>query len=74
MAYRYYESINQEIVSTSDANTISRNTIPKIDFVGDLDNAVLDNVNVVYCVEKKTLFVRLAPGTGFEFWETYGGD
>ena len=48
MAYRYYESINQEIVSTSDANTISRNTIPKIDFVGDLDNAVLDNVNVVY--------------------------
>jgi|DEB0MinimDraft_6_1074348.scaffolds.fasta_scaffold40860_1 hypothetical protein len=72
MAYRYYESVNQEALTTTNANILSNNMIPVIDFPADLENPIFDDVNVVYCTDVKTLFVRLEPGTGTMHWNQYG--
>ena len=72
MPYRYYESVNQEALTTTNANILSNNMIPVIDFPADLENPIFDDVNVVYCTDVKTLFVRLEPGTGTMHWNQYG--
>lgn len=72
MAARYYMAQIQDALTPDNINAVGSNVFVQVDTVNDLDDAALENVNVVYSKEDYTAFRRLAAGIGKDKWETTG--
>lgn len=68
MASRIYIPQTTEQLTPTNINILARNSIPAIDFVTDLNDERLVEVNAVYCVETETLYRRWSAGVGIANW------
>lgn len=72
MAERFWIAEVQDKLKPSEINILANNTFVQISNVNELNQAGLENVNLVYSQEDFTAFRRLAPGIGKDKWETTG--
>ena len=68
MASRMYMPQTTEQLTPTNINILARNSIPAIDFVSDLNDERLVEVNAVYCVETETIYRRWSQGVGIANW------